>query len=431
MDEGIQQTIEDHSDGIPTAPDDFAHQDSLEQPEGMGALHSSTDIQQLVAVTPLQIAFSVYTATNGYDWSNIPEGSDHEGLDFYYQKAVERKPDFMSSGDVVKGVFARDGNIAAFRIQVVKHWDSFGRNADYCAFAFLTYEEAYKVDFEALLNMPEFTDPRHDPPTSISYSGEMSKNINSEESVAAIKNLYHGEFLQDFDFAKIGALLSLHGNKSTSWLFCKVECAIENSTTVSTGTWNEDPYPPPPPPSPPPQQPKAEEVVGVPLSAAQPIEAIVPPQMAQAPQPSLLVESSGSQGAGRTVVVDACLRTQIPARAAQPVYRAPATGLIRNVRGETCVLTPVSVEEMNRSVAQKSNGLFGLDTLTVVLMGVCAVLVVVLLIILFYFIIPRNDPKIHFGDAAGVVNITKEIDGTQIRSLGEEKPKPSIEKGGK
>ena len=86
---------------------------------------------------------------------------------------------------------------------------------------------------------------------------------------------------------------------------------------------------------------------------------------------------------------------------------------------------------MNRSVAQKSNGLFGLDTLTVVLMGVCTVLVVVLLIILFYFFMSRNESKIHFGDAAGVVNVTKEIDGTQIRSLGEEKPKPSIEKGGK
>lgn len=428
MDDDGQHIIEDCSDGIPTVPEAPDQQVTIERSIDTRVAHSSTELQQPGAVNhQLRIAFSVYTATNGYDWSNIPEGNEREGLDFYYQKAVERKPDFMSPGDVIKGAFAYDGTIAAFRIQVVKHWDSFGRNADYCAFAFLPYEDACRVDFDTLLDMPEFTDPRRDPPTSISYSGEASKDINSEDSVAAIKKLYNGESLQSFDFAKIGALLSAHGNKSASWLFCKVECAIEDSTTVSTGTWNDDPYPPPPPPTPPPPPPP-EEAIKIPLSAAQPIAAVVLPEMTQDPQPSSAVESSGSQG---TVVTDVCLHTRAPTRVAQRAYRAPATGIIRNVRGETCVLTPVSVEEMNRSVAQKSNGLFGLDTLTVVLMGVCAVLVVVLLIILFYFIIPRNDPKIHFGDAAGVVNITKEIDGTQIRSLGEEKPKPSIEKGGK
>lgn len=56
--------------------------------------------------TVFSIPFSVYTASNGYDWSNIPEGADRDGLDYYYQKAVAFKPDFMVSGDVVKGVFA-------------------------------------------------------------------------------------------------------------------------------------------------------------------------------------------------------------------------------------------------------------------------------------------------------------------------------------
>ena len=121
MDDDIQQAIEDHSDGIPTVTDAFASQELTNQSEVMGSAQLSADLQQSVAAPQLQMAFSVYTATNGYDWSNIPEGCDHEGLDFYYQKAVERKPDFMSSGDVVIGVFARDGNIAAFRIQVVKH----------------------------------------------------------------------------------------------------------------------------------------------------------------------------------------------------------------------------------------------------------------------------------------------------------------------
>lgn len=425
-DDTLHNEIDDQADGIPTVPGDGAQQDVPVQQGGVGVPNPSTDAPQSDAVPPLKIAFSVYTATNGYDWSNIPEGCDNEGLDFYYQKAVERKPDFMSSGDVVKGVFARDGNVAAFRIQVVKHWDSFGRNADYCAFAFLTYEDACRVDFDALLAMPEFTDPRHDPPTSISYSGEASKDINSEDSIATIKKLYNGESLQRFDFAKIGALLSAHGNKSDSWLFCKVECAIENSTTVSTGTWDVDPYPPPPPPPPP-----LEETIEVPLSAAQPIVAVVSSEMAQAPQPSPTMASSGSQGTHRTAVVDARLHAQIPARVVQAAYRAPTTGHIRNVRGETCALTPVSVEEMNRSAAQKSNGLFGLDTLTLVLLGVCAVLVTVLLIILLLLFMPRNEPKFSFGDASGVVDITKEIDGAQIRSLGEEKPKPSLEKGDK
>ena len=188
--------IDDQADGIPTVSGDGAQQDMPVGQGGMDVTEPAAEAPQTADVAPLQIAFSVYTATNGYDWSNIPEGSDHEGLDFYYQKAVERKPDFMSSGDVVKGVFACDGNIAAFRIQVVKHWDSFGRNADYCAFAFLTYEDACRVDFDALLAMPEFTDPRHDPPTSISYSGEESKDINSEDSIETINKLYNGESFQ-------------------------------------------------------------------------------------------------------------------------------------------------------------------------------------------------------------------------------------------
>lgn len=385
MDDEGQHLIEDHSDGIPTVPDASDQQATPRHPTDTGTVHSSAELQQPGAGDhPLQIAFSVYTATNGYDWSNIPENSDHEGLDFYYQKAVERKPDFMSSGDVVKGVFACDGNVAVFRIQVVKHWDSFGRNADYCAFAFLTYEEAYKVDFEALLNMPEFTDPRHDPPTSISYSGEMSKSINSEGSVVAIKKLYHGEPLQNFDFAKIGALLSLHGNKSSSWLFCKVECAIENSTTVSTGPWNDDPYPQPPPPPPPPPQP--ERVAGSPLSAEQSKADVVLPEMAQVSEPSPLVSLSGSQATRRTVAVDAHLRAPIQASAVQATYRVPVQGRIRAVTDDVREMTPEEMARGMDEISRRNNVLDDrcfdmlLKGAFVFLVGVLIALIIIVLI---------------------------------------------------
>lgn len=201
--------------------------------------------------TVFSMPFSVYTASNGYDWSNIPEGADRDRLDYYYQQAVAFKPDFMGSGDVVKGVFAQNDYIAAFRIQIVKHWDDFGRDADYCAFAFLHYEQAKRVDFEALLEMPEFMNPSHEPLTEISYRGLPSKNIDSEQSISDIKDLFRGATLKAFDFAKIGALISAHGNKCENWLFSKVESSSENTVSVSTGKWSEDPFPPPPPPPPP------------------------------------------------------------------------------------------------------------------------------------------------------------------------------------
>lgn len=426
----LHNTIDDQSDGIPTVSGPVDEQSAPNQQEGAGVLASPVESLRPDAVDPFQMAFSVYTATNGYDWSNIPEGSERADLDFYYRKAVERKPDFMSSGDVVKGVFACNNIIAAFCIQVIKHWDSFGRDADYCAFAFLPYEDAYRVDFDALLAMPEFTTaPRHDPPTSISYFGEASKDINSEDSVAAIKKLYGGESLHSFDFAKIGALLSVHGNKCASWLFCKVECAIENSIMVSTGTWNDDPYPPPPPP-PPPSLPPPEDATGIRLSVAEPMVPVALPEVTLAPQPSPLTVSSDSQVTHRTDVVDTCLRAQIPASSVRVGYRAPAVGHIHSARGGACVMTPVSQEEMNRSAIQKSSGLFGLDTLTLVLMGVCSFLVAVLLSVLLYFFMTRNEP-LSFGDAAGVVDVTKDFDGTQIKSLGEDKSNPRFEKGDK
>lgn len=197
----------------------------------------------------VQVLFSVYTASNGYEWTNIPEGCDREVLDFYYQKAAALMPDFMSVGDVVKGVFAQGGYIAAFRIQTVPHWDTFGRSADYCAFAFMDdYRQAEEIDFEALLESPEFTEPSHTPPSMLFYRGMSSKKIDSPEAIADIKALYQGESLKTVDFSRIGSVLAKHGRKAESWLFTQVTSATENVVSTSTGTWLENPFSPPPPP---------------------------------------------------------------------------------------------------------------------------------------------------------------------------------------
>lgn len=226
--------------------------DSVNQDLDLSADEGSASKVDTGSPNEVRLQFSVYTAHNGYDWSNIPEGADRDGLDYYYQKAVAFKPDFMVSGDVVKGVFAQNDCIAAFRIQIVKHWDDFGRDAEYCAFVFFSYEQAKRVDFEALLEMPEFRNPSHEPPTVISYQGLPSKDIDSAQSISDIKGLFRGATLKSFDFAKIGALISAHGGKCERWLFSKVESSFENTVSVSTGKWSEDPFPPPPPPPPPP-----------------------------------------------------------------------------------------------------------------------------------------------------------------------------------
>ena len=415
MDDDARHMTEE-SDGIPTVLSGAAHQGA---PDATEEANGHVPVAECAERTPppLQIAFSVYTAANGYDWSNIPDGCDHEGLDFYYQKAVERKPDFMAPGDVVKGVFARDGNIAAFRIQVVKHWDSFGRNADYGAFAFLTYEEARRVDFESLLDLPDFTDPRHDPPTSISYAGEASKDINSEESVAAIQKLYNQELLQSFDFSKIGALLSAHGNKSASWLFCKVECAIENSTTVSTGDWTENPYPLPPPP--PAQSPEpVEEPPHESFTTAQRIEPIEVPVPTRVPMPGPQMANAPRQAVPCTVVVGARLRTQVPATALQETFRQPVTGRNHVVHDNSCVMKPVSTEEMMRiseGTKHKSSGWFGFDTLTIVLAGVCAILVAVLLLLVFYLFFQKG--SVNIGISLGKEQPVLKTDESGFRGI--------------
>ena len=383
---------------------------------------------------PITIAFSVYTANNGYDWSNIPDGADREGLDYYYQKAVAFKPDFMVSGDVVKGVFSKDGCVAAFRIQIVKRWDCFGRNADYCAFAFVRAEDAKLIDFDALLEQPEFTEPTHTPPASVCYTGEFSKDVNSDDSKFAVKRLYNGEELNDFDFAKIGALISSYGDKCDEWLFSKVQSAYENSTLVKTKGWREDPFPPPPPPPPPPPSPEPEpspiqEVRS--LSSAQRIAPIV----GEIPQPDTAKELKDTRRLDKPSVVQG-VPVQYQVVKIRPLntsatYRTPTQG--QNYRhGGGTYMMPVTQKEMemamDNNLVNNSKKSENPDWMHWTLIGLCVLLVVLLIILIFQFLplFSSNRKAVEIGDA----NVEQRSNGElPIMDLGE--TSDSNPKGGK
>lgn len=348
---------------------------------------------------PITIAFSVYTANNGYDWSNIPDGADREGLDYFYQKAVAFKPDFMVAGDVVKGVFSKDGNVAAFRIQIVKRWDCFGRNADYCAFAFVGAEDAKLIDFDALLEQPEFTEPTHTPPASVCYTGELSKDVNSDDSKLALKRLYNGEELNDFDFAKIGALISSYWDKCDEWLFSKVKSAYENSTLVKTKGWREDPFPPPPPPPPPPEpEPSPIQEVNPPSSAQ-----LIAPIVDEIPQPYTAKELADTRRLDKPSAVQVVPVQTRPLNAGA-TYRTPTQG--QNYRlGDGTYMRPVTQKEMEMAMVNNlvndSKKSESLDWMHWTLIGLCVLLVVLLIVLIFKFLPPfsSNRKAAEIGDA--------------------------------
>lgn len=378
---------------------------------------------------PITIAFSVYTANNGYDWSNIPDGADREGLDYFYQKAVAFKPDFMVAGDVVKGVFSKDGNVAAFRIQIVKRWDCFGRNADYCAFAFVGAEDAKLIDFDALLEQPEFTEPTHTPPASVCYTGELSKDVNSDDSKLALKRLYNGEELNDFDFAKIGALISSYWDKCDEWLFSKVKSAYENSTLVKTKGWREDPFPPPPSPPPPPEpEPSPIQEVNPPSSAQ-----LIAPIVGEIPQPNTAKELAGIRrldkpSAGQVVPVQNQVIKTRPLNSGA-TYRTPTQG--QNYRlGDGTYMRPVTQKEMEMAMVNNlvndSKKSESLDWMHWALIGLCVLLAVLIIVFLLLQQFFSNGKEAGIGDA----NVEQRSNGElPIRDLGE--TSDSNPKGGK
>lgn len=368
---------------------------------------------------PITIAFSVYTANNGYDWSNIPDGADREGLDYFYQKAVAFKPDFMVAGDDVKGVFSKDGNVAAFRIQNVKRWDCFGRNADYCAFAFVRAEDAKLIDFDALLELPEFTEPTHTPPASVCYTGEFSKDVNSDDSKLALKRLYNGEELNDFDFAKIGALISSYGDKCDEWLFSKVQSAYENSTLVKTKGWRKDPFPPPPPP-PPPSEPEPSPIQEVrsPSSAQ-----LIAPIVGEISQPDTEKEVKDTRRLDKPSVVQGVpvQNKVVKSRSLNTgaTYRTPTQGQNYRLRGST-YMRPVTQEEMemaNNHVNDSSKS-ESIDWLQLTFISLCVLVIVLLVVVIFEFL-PRFSNNIKTA-GIGDANVEQRSNGElPIRDLGE------------
>lgn len=239
--------------------------------------HTHTGPDEHADTQGVDVWFSVYTASNGYDWSSIPGTSDRAGLDWFYQKAVAYKPDFMVPGDVVMGVFAYGEIVAAFRIQIVPEWDCYRRSADYCAFAFIPVEDAQRINFEELLERKEFIEPTHEPPERFLYTGSASKDIDTDESMEEVKRLYRGEKLTEFDFGKIGAILSRHRNKCRTWLFSRVDCALDHEMSVLTEGWKVDPYPPPPPPPAPPRT-KRQRILTDEIPVPRPKQSRTPPQ---------------------------------------------------------------------------------------------------------------------------------------------------------
>ena len=391
-------------------------------------------VVQQSLVPPIVIAFSVYTANNGYDWSNIPNGLNREWLDSFYQKAVAFKPDFMVPGDVVKGVFSKDRIVAAFRIQIVKHWDCFGRNADYCAFAFVGAKEPKltRIDFDALLEQHEFTEPTHTPPASVCYTGGFSKHVNSDDSRVAIKRLYNGEELKDFDFAKIGALILNYWDKCDELLFGKVQSAYGNSTVVKAKGWREDPFPPPPPPPlpPPPPSPTPEPStiqVVMSTSSAQ----LIAPEVGEIPQPDTEKEVKDTRRLDKPSVVQGVpvqyqvVKTRSLNTGA--TYRTPTQGQNYRLRGDT-YMRPVTQEEMEmaNNLVNDSSKSESIDWLQLTLISLCVLVIVVLVVVIFLPRFSNNIKKAEIGDA----NVEQRSNGElPIMDLGE--TSDSNPKGGK
>ena len=387
---------------------------------GHGA--QKTDAQQSQTAS-IVIPLSVYTATNGYDWSNIPDGADRDGLDYFYQKAVAFKPDFMVAGDVVKGVFTKDGCVAAFRIQIVKRWDCFGRNADYCAFAFVGAEDAKLIDFDALLEQPELSEPTHTPPVSVRYVGEFSKDVNSDGSKLSIKRLFNGEELNDFDFSKIGALISTYGGKCDEWLFSKVQSAYENSILVKTKGWREDPFPPPPPPSEP--EPSPIQEVRSPSSAQ-----LIAPVVGEIPQPDTEKEVKDTRLLDKPSVVQGVpvqyqvVKTRSLNTGA--TYRTPTQGQNYRLRGDTYMRPVTQKMEMANNLVNDSSKSESIDWLQLTLISLCVLVIVLLVVVIFLLRFSNNIKTAEIGDA----NVEQRSNGElPIMDLGE--TSDSNPKGGK
>lgn len=186
---------------------------------------------------PICIPFAVYTAWRGYDWSIIPEDISRDELDALYHTISERRPDFMGPDDSFEGVYYINGLLAAFRMQSVPKWDSVGRDADYCAFAFMGYDVVQEFDFDALLAHPSFLEPTHTPLNGLEYSGPAS----APYSIPAAIELHDRRQSMRIDLHSVGDLLAKCGMHCSDWLFGRTRFKGAVSTFALTGDWTGEP----------------------------------------------------------------------------------------------------------------------------------------------------------------------------------------------
>lgn len=186
---------------------------------------------------PICIPFSVYTAWRGYGWSSIPEDIPPAELDELYHAISARRPDFMGPGDSFEGVYFKNGLLAAFRMQSVPKWDSVGRDADYCAFAFMGYDVVQEFDFDALLALPEFIEPTHSPRNGVEYAGSAS----APYSIPAAIDLHDKRESTRIDLHSVGDLLAKCGAYCDDWLLGRTRYRGEESAFAQTGVWAGEP----------------------------------------------------------------------------------------------------------------------------------------------------------------------------------------------
>ena len=186
---------------------------------------------------PICIPFAVYTAWRGYGWSLIPEDIPEEELDELYHTISEHRPDFMEQGDSFEGVYYKNGLLAAFRMQSVPKWDSVGRDADYCAFAFMGYDVVQEFDFDALLALPEFIEPTRSPRNGVEYAGPKS----APYSIPAAIELHDKRRSERIDLHSVGDLLAKCGTYCDSWLLGRTCFRGEESAFAQTGEWSGEP----------------------------------------------------------------------------------------------------------------------------------------------------------------------------------------------
>lgn len=185
----------------------------------------------------LVLPFAVYTAWRGYDWSSVPEDVTREELDRLYRDIGARRPDFMGDGDSFGGVYCKDGLLAAFRMQCVPKWDSVGRDADYCAFAFMGLDVVRDIDFDALLAMDEFVRPVRAPRNGVDYRGPASASFPVGEAM----DLRDRREAAQVDFRAVGDLLASCGDFCRDWLFGRVRFRGEERVFAETGAWTGEP----------------------------------------------------------------------------------------------------------------------------------------------------------------------------------------------